>query len=85
MRNKLSLALAIAVFAVPGFAKLYEEPKSFSLKDKSQEQVERKILPKIDTERPGSTVNDAAGCIVKSRRLRNVRSAPARCVSVPVN
>jgi hypothetical protein len=51
MRNKLSLALAIVVFAVSGFAKLYEEPKSFSLKDKSQEQVERKILPKVDTER----------------------------------
>jgi len=30
---------------------MYEEPKSFSLQDKSQEQVERKILPKVDTER----------------------------------
>jgi hypothetical protein len=30
---------------------MYEEPRSFSLKDKSQEQAERKILPKIDIER----------------------------------
>jgi hypothetical protein len=30
---------------------MYEAPNSFALKDKSQEQVERKILPKIDAER----------------------------------
>jgi hypothetical protein len=59
MRNKLfikgfrqlSLAVLVLALAVSGFAKMYEEPKSFSLKDKSQEQFEHKILPKIDTER----------------------------------
>jgi hypothetical protein len=47
----LALAILVLVQAVPGFAKMYEEPRSFSLKDKSQEQVERKVLPKIDIER----------------------------------
>ena len=49
--HMLFIAVLIVVLAVSGFAKMYEEPKSFSLKDKSQEQVERKILPKIDVER----------------------------------
>ena len=47
----LFLAVLVLVLPLSGFAKMYEEPKSFSLKDKSQEQVERKILPKIDIER----------------------------------
>jgi hypothetical protein len=59
MRNKwfnkeirrLCLAVLVLSFAVLEFAKMYEEPKSFSLNDKSQELVERKILAKIDTER----------------------------------
>jgi hypothetical protein len=48
-----TLFLAVPVLALPvsGFAKMYEEPKSFSLKDESQEKVQRKILPKVDTER----------------------------------
>src|SRR5262245_48685019 len=29
-------------------AKMYETPRSFALKDKSQDQVNRKVLPKID-------------------------------------
>lgn len=34
-----------------GFARMYEEPRSFSLNDKSQEKIERKILAKVDAER----------------------------------
>ncbi len=45
------LAALVLVLAVSSFAKMYEEPRSFSLKDKSQEQVERKVLPKVDVER----------------------------------
>ncbi len=41
----------VLIFAVSGFDKMYEAPNSFALKDKSQEQAERKILPKIDAER----------------------------------
>src|SRR3982074_2348708 len=41
----------VLVLAVSGFAVMYEEPKSFSVKDNSQEQVERKVLPKLDIER----------------------------------
>ena len=44
-------AVLILVFTLPGFAKMYEEPKSFSSKDLSMEQVNLKILPKVDTER----------------------------------
>lgn len=47
----LFLAGVVLVLAVPGFAKMYEEPKSFSLKDKSQELIQRKVLPKVDVER----------------------------------
>lgn len=47
----LFLAVLVLVFAVSGFAKMYEQPKSFSLQDKSQEQVQRKVLPKVDRER----------------------------------
>jgi hypothetical protein len=46
-------ALFLGIFfltpSVSAFATMYEEPKSFSLRDKSQ-RVERKILPKIYTE-----------------------------------
>jgi hypothetical protein len=44
------LAVLILGFTVSGFAKMYEEPKSFSLKDQSMEQVQLKILPKVDVE-----------------------------------
>jgi len=47
----LLLAVMVLVLTIPGFAKMYEEPKSFSLKDKSLEQVQLKLLPKVDTER----------------------------------
>lgn len=47
----LFLAVAVLGLAVAGSAKMYEEPKSFSLQDKSLEQVERKTLPKVDAER----------------------------------
>jgi len=49
MAREPILAIPVLVLAVSGFAKLYEEPKSFSLRDKSQDQVDRKILPKVDT------------------------------------
>jgi lysyl endopeptidase len=51
LARKLLLGGLALVLAVSAFAKMYEEPRSFSLKDKSQEQVERKILPVIDVER----------------------------------
>jgi lysyl endopeptidase len=46
----LFLSVLVMMLAVLGFAKMYEEPRSFSLKDKSQEQVERKVLAKINIE-----------------------------------
>src|ERR1700719_4099014 len=49
--RKLFLAALVLMLTVSGFAGMSEAPKSFSLKDNSQEQVERKILPKVDTER----------------------------------
>jgi lysyl endopeptidase len=47
------LAVLVLVLAVPGFAQTRqrEKPRSFSLNDKSQEQVQRKVLPKVDVER----------------------------------
>jgi lysyl endopeptidase len=52
MRTRTFLrAVLVLTMAVSGFAKMYEEPRSFSLKDKSQEQVQLKVLPKFDTER----------------------------------
>ena len=47
------LILLILTLLVPvsGYAKMYEEPKSSSLKDQSLALVERKVLPKIDIER----------------------------------
>jgi len=41
----------VSVLPVPGQAKMDETPQSFSLDDKSEEKIQRKILPKIDTER----------------------------------
>jgi hypothetical protein len=47
----LFLVVLVLILPVSGFAKMYEEPKSFSLEDKSLQQVERKVLKKIDPER----------------------------------
>jgi hypothetical protein len=46
-----ALATLAMLLVASVFAKMYEQPRSFSLNDKSQEQVERKILPKINIER----------------------------------
>jgi lysyl endopeptidase len=43
-----TLAILFLGYPASGFAKMYEEPRSFSLQDKSLEQVERKVLKKID-------------------------------------
>jgi len=51
MRSQWFIKGVVLVLAGSGFAKMSEEPKSFSLKDASQEQVERKIMPRVDTER----------------------------------
>lgn len=46
--HKACLAALAIGLAVPAFAKMYEEPKSFSINDKSQEQVDIRTLPAID-------------------------------------
>jgi V8-like Glu-specific endopeptidase len=52
MTNKGWVGFAVVVaLQSAAFAKMYETPRSFALKDKSQEQVQRKVLPKIDTAR----------------------------------
>lgn len=47
----LVFALPALLVPVAGQAKMYEAPTSFSLKDKSQERVQLKVLPKLDTAR----------------------------------
>jgi hypothetical protein len=37
--------------AVSAFARMYEQPRSFALNDRSQDQVERKVLPGISVDR----------------------------------
>ncbi len=50
--GKVCLAvLSIAVLTFPGFAKMYEVPKSFALTNRSLDQIDRRILPKIDIDR----------------------------------
>lgn len=83
----LMLFLAMPVLVLPdsGFAKMYEEPRSFSLKDESLEKVERKVLPEIDIKRlldedrergkdpkhPGPlALRRCLGCCLYSRQLR---------------
>jgi hypothetical protein len=44
------LVFLVVATAISALAKMYEEPKSFALKDKSQEQVELKVLPKINVD-----------------------------------
>lgn len=45
------LGCLILMPTASGYAKIYEEPRSFSLQDNSQEQVEREFMPKLDAER----------------------------------
>lgn len=47
---KLLLVILVLLLPVSGFAKMYEEPKSFSLQDKSLNQIDRKTLTEIDVE-----------------------------------
>lgn len=47
----LFIVVLVLLLPVSGFAKMYEEPKSSSLQDKSLEQVDRKTLKKVDVER----------------------------------
>lgn len=47
----LFLGVVVLVLAISGFARMYEEPRSFKLRDKSQDQVQRKILPRVDKEK----------------------------------
>jgi lysyl endopeptidase len=49
--RKPILAILLSALAVSLFAKMYEEPKSFSLKDESQERVERKTMPQVNAQR----------------------------------
>jgi len=44
-------AAFVLSFGGSSLARMYEEPRSFSLKDKSGESVQRKVLPKVDIER----------------------------------
>lgn len=51
--HALLLAVMLLLFAVPGFAQTREReaPRSFSLNDKSQEQVQRKVQRRVDAAR----------------------------------
>ena len=49
--RQLFLGSLIVLFPMLSIAKMYEPPRSFALNDKSQEQVERKVLPAINIER----------------------------------
>lgn len=50
MKSLLVIVLMITVPAI-GIAKMYEEPKSFSLTDKSLQEIDRKIMRAIDAKR----------------------------------
>jgi lysyl endopeptidase len=51
LTRMLYLAVLILAFADSAFAKMYEEPRSFSLPNKSLQQVDRKVLKAIDPKR----------------------------------
>jgi lysyl endopeptidase len=51
LTRALSATALILILAQSGLAQKGEEPRSFSLNDRSQDQVDRKVLPKIDPER----------------------------------
>lgn len=40
-----------SILVIPALARMYEEPRSFSLKETSPAQVDRRILPAVDTAR----------------------------------
>lgn len=48
--RRVSLVLAVLIMALPcvGFAKMYEEPRSFKLPDKALDRVDRKVMTAID-------------------------------------
>jgi lysyl endopeptidase len=46
----LGFSVFLFVCATSGYAKMYEEPRSFSLRDNSQDQADRKVLSQIDTQ-----------------------------------
>jgi lysyl endopeptidase len=48
--RSLLVGLLCLILPTLGFAKMYEEPRSFALKDASQEKVQVKVLAKIDPE-----------------------------------
>lgn len=52
-RARLLLPLAGLILVLPrgGFAKMYEEPRSFSLPDKALDRIDRKVLQKVDIDR----------------------------------
>jgi hypothetical protein len=50
-RRAFFTTVLVSTMAISGVARMTEEPRSFSLKDKSQEQVQVKALPKFDSER----------------------------------
>jgi hypothetical protein len=52
LRRALLLAGLVIGLALPATAKMYEPPKSFTLREKaSLDQVERRVLPAVETER----------------------------------
>lgn len=70
---QLSMSLLVILgLSDLGFAKMDEEPKSFSLPHTFLEQVERKVLPKVD-------VGD---CWRKTARSIKVRNARDHCASL---
>lgn len=51
MRHRL-LFLVLSLFvATSGLAKLFEEPRSYRLDDKSLDRIDRKVLPRVDVQR----------------------------------
>jgi lysyl endopeptidase len=50
MRTRLT-AILVVLLAIPAMAKMSEPPKSFTLRDKPQEQVQVKVLPGIDVQK----------------------------------
>ena len=49
--NALVGAVLALLLAMPAEARMYEEPKSFVLKDKVEDRVPREVLPKVDVAR----------------------------------
>ena len=51
MRHRVRFLVLILAFATAGVAKMFEEPRSFRLQDKSVARIERKVLPRVDVAR----------------------------------